>query len=196
MTEREKQAAGLPFDGADGELKRLHFRAQELIRKLNEAPVDDEITRKAIIEELFGRAGKNLRVYLPFRVDFGCNIYTGDNVLINQNCTFLDTNKITIGERVLIAPDVKIYTAVHPVSAKERYYDIGGGNAYICTSSKPVDIGDDVWIGGGAIVLPGVTIGSNVIVGAGSVVTKDVPNNVIVAGNPAKIIKRLEGDEK
>lgn len=196
MTEKEKQAAGLSFDGANEELKKLHFRAQGLIRKLNEAPVDDEKTRKKIIEELFGRSGKNLRVYLPLRVDFGCNIYTGDNVLINQNCTFLDTNKITIGERVLIAPDVKIYTADHPVSAKERYYDIGGGDAYICTSSKPVEIGDDVWIGGGAIILPGVTIGSNVIVGAGSVVTKDVPNNVIVAGNPAKIVKQFEEDEK
>lgn len=196
MTEREKQAAGLPFDGANEELKKLQFRAFGLIRKLNETDVDDEKTRKAIIEELFGRAGKNLRVYLPFRVDFGCNIYTGDNVLINMNCTFLDTNKITIGERVLIAPDVKIYTANHPIRAKERYYDIGGGNAYISTSSKPVEIGDDVWIGGGAIILPGVTIGSNVIVGAGSVVTKDVPNNVVVAGNPAKIIKRLEENEK
>lgn len=195
MTEKEKQAAGLSFDGANEELKKLHFRAQGLIRKLNETPVDDEKTRKAIIEELFGRSGKNLRVYLPLRVDFGCNIYTGDNVLINQNCTFLDTNKITIGERVLIAPDVKIYTADHPVSAKERYYDIGCDDAYICTSSKSVEIGDDVWIGGGAIILPGVTIGSNIVVGAGSVVTKDVPNNVIVAGNPAKIIKRLKEDE-
>lgn len=189
MTEREKQAAGLPFDGACDELKNLHFRAQGLIRKLNEAPVDDDNARFEIIQELFGRAGKNLRVYLPLRVDFGCNIFTGDNVLINQNCTFLDTNKITIGERVLIAPDVKIYTADHPVRAKERYYDIGGGNAYICTSSKPVRIGNDVWIGGGAIILPGVTIGNNVIVGAGSVVTKDIPDGVIVAGNPAKIIK-------
>lgn len=191
MTEREKQAVGLSFDGNSEELKNLHFHAQGLIRKLNEAPVGDEKTKKSIIEELFGRAGKNLRVYLPLRVDYGCNIYTGDNVLINQNCTFLDTNKITIGERVLIAPDVKIYTADHPIQAKDRYFDIGGGDAYICTSSKPVKIGDDVWIGGGAIILPDVTIGNNVIVGAGSVVTKDVPSNVIVAGNPAKIIKQL-----
>lgn len=194
MTEREKQAAGLPFDGANEELKKLQLRAFGLIRKLNETDIDDEITRKAIIEKLLGRAGKNLRVYLPFRVDFGCNIYTGDNVLINMNCTFLDTNKITIGERVLIAPDVKIYTAIHPLRANERYYDIGGGDAYINTSSKPVQIGDDVWIGGGAIILPGVTIGNEVIVGAGSVVTKDVPNNVVVAGNPAKIIKHLKED--
>lgn len=192
MTEREKQMAGLPYDGTCEELKQKQIRAQRFIRKLNETPIDGDNARRKIIKQLFGRAGKNLRVYLPLRVDFGCNIYTGDNVLINQNCTFLDTNKIIIGERVLIAPDVKIYTATHPIRANERYYDIGGGNAYISTSSKPVYIGNDVWIGGGAIILPGVTIGNNVIVGAGSVVTKDVPNDVIVAGNPAKIIKKIE----
>lgn len=189
MTEREKQTAGLPFDGACNELKNLHFRAQGLIRKLNEVPVDDDNARFEIIKELFGRAGKNLRVYLPLRVDFGCNIYTGDNVLINQNCTFLDTNKITIGERVLIAPDVKIYTATHPLNAKERYYETDDGCVHIQDMAKPVHIGNDVWIGGGTIILPGVTIGNNVIVGAGSVVTKDIPDNVIVAGNPARIIK-------
>lgn len=189
MTEQEKQAAGLPFDGACNELKNLHFRAQGLIRKLNEVPVDDDNARFEIIKELFGRAGKNLRVYLPLRVDFGCNIYTGDNVLINQNCTFLDTNKITIGERVLIAPDVKIYTATHPLNAKERYYETNDGCVHIQDMAKPVQIGNDVWVGGGSIILPGVTIGNNVIVGAGSVVTKNIPDNVIVAGNPARIIK-------
>lgn len=189
MTEREKQAAGLPFDGDCDELKNLHFRAQGLIRKLNEMPVDDDNARFEIIKKLFGRAGKNLRVYLPLRVDFGCNIYTGDNVLINQNCTLLDTGKIVIGERVLIAPDVKIYTATHPLNANERYYAADDGEFRIKDMAKPVQIGNDVWVGGGSIILPGVTIGNNVIVGAGSVVKKNIPDNVIVAGNPAKIIK-------
>lgn len=192
MTEKEKQAAGLPYDGTDPELKELQLRAQKLIRRLNETPVDDETSKNKIINVLLGRVGKNLRVILPLRVDFGCNIFTGDNVFINQNCTLLDTTTISIGERVLIAPDVKIYTATHPLEARERYYTALDGSAKISTSAKPVKIGDDVWIGGGVIILPGVTIGNNVTIGAGSVVTKDVPSNVVVAGNPAKVIKHLK----
>lgn len=196
MTEREKQLAGLDYDGADGELRAMQYRGQELARKLNEAPIADEEGRGKILAELFGRAGKNLRVYPPLRVDFGCNIYTGNNVLINQNCTFLDNNAIVIGERVLIGPDVRIYAGNHPTEGRERYRDVGGGDAYIVSSSKPVAIGSDVWIGGGAIILPGVTVGDNVVIAAGSVVTKDVPDDVIVAGNPAKVIKKLNGGRK
>jgi len=173
------------------ELSRLYSYAQELIRKLNDVPVDDVETRKSIEKVLFGHIGHNLQLYLPFRVNLGINIYIGDNVLINQNCTFLDLGKITIGARVLIAPDVKIYTATHPLNAKERCYDVDDGNAKIFNIAKPVTIGNDVWIGGGAIILPGVTIGNGAIIGAGSVVTKNVPDNVVVAGNPAKIIKKL-----
>lgn len=192
MTERDKQLSGLNYDGADSELKAMQYRAQELVKELNSAPMQDENRRKEIQGKLFGRAGKNLRIYPPIHVDFGCNIFTGDNVFINQNCTFLDNNTITIGERVLIAPDVRIYAGDHPINGKERYIDLGDGNARIVSSSKPVTIGDDVWIGGGSIILPGVTIGNNVVVGAGSVVTKDIPDNVVVAGNPAKIIKQLD----
>lgn len=194
MTEREKQLAGQNYDGADSELKSMQYRAQELVKEFNFVPMQDEKRRKEIQAELFGRAGKNLRIYPPIHVDFGCNIFTGDNVFINQNCTFLDNNTITIGERVLIAPDVRIYAGVHPINGKERYIDQGNGNAYIVSSSKPVKIGDDVWIGGGSIILPGVTVGNNVVIGAGSVVTKDVPDNVVIGGNPAKIIKQLRQD--
>lgn len=192
MTERDKQLSGLNYDGADSELKAMQYRAQELVKELNSAPMQDENRRKEIQTKLFGRAGKNLRIYPPIHVDFGCNIFTGDNVFINQNCTFLDNNTITIGERVLIAPDVRIYAGDHPINGKDRYIDLGDGSARIVSSSKPVSIGDDVWIGGGAIILPGVTIGNNVVVGAGSVVTRDIPDNVVVAGNPAKIIKHLD----
>lgn len=194
MKEREKQLAGLIYDGADAELKAMQYQAQELVKELNSVPMQDEKRRKEIQAELFGRAGKNLRIYPPIHVDFGCNIYTGDNVFINQNCTFLDNNIITIGERVLIAPDVRIYAGDHPINGKERYIDQGNGNAHIVSSSKPVKIGDDVWIGGGAIILSGVTIGNNVVIGAGSVVTKDIPDNVVAAGNPIKIIKHLKCD--
>lgn len=192
MTERDKQLSGLNYDGADSELKAMQYRAQELVKELNSAPMQDENMRKEIQAKLFGRAGKNLRIYPPIHVDFGINIFTGDNVFINQNCTFLDNNTITIGERVLIAPDVRIYAGDHPINGKDRYIDLGDGNARIVSSSKPVTIGDDVWIGGGSIILPGVTIGNNVVVGAGSVVTRDIPDNVVVAGNPAKIIKQLD----
>lgn len=192
MTERDKQLSGLNYDGADSELKAMQYRAQELVKEFNSVPMQDESRRKEIQSELFGRAGKNLRIYPPIHVDFGCNIFTGDNVFINQNCTFLDNNIITIGERVLIAPDVRIYAGDHPINGKDRYIDQGDGNAYIVSLSKPVTIGDDVWIGGGSIILPGVTIGNNVVVGAGSVVTRDIPDNVVVAGNPAKIVKQLD----
>lgn len=179
------------FSNATGELARLHTQAQKLLRKLNESSDDNGEEKQALIYKLFGGIGKSFRLYLPFRVDLGGNIFVGDNVLINQNCTFLDLDKIEIGDRVLIAPDVKIYTATHSIQSKERFYDTGGGELQIYNLSKPVKIGADVWIGGGSIILPGVTIGNQSIIGAGSVVTKDVPDHVIVAGNPAKIIRKL-----
>lgn len=194
MTEREKQLGGLPYDGADAELKSMQYRAQELVKQINAAPMEEQELLSSLLTGLFGRAGKNLRVYPPLHVDFGCNIYTGDNVFINQNCTFLDNNTITVGDRVMFGPDVKVYAGDHPLEGRERYIDTGDGNAYIVSSSRPVRIGNDVWIGGGAIILPGVTVGNNVVVAAGSVVTKDVPENVVVAGNPARIIKKLNGE--
>ena len=171
------------------EHRKQYARAQVLLQKLNALPIEEESQRDGLIRQLLGRAGKNLRLFLPFRVDCGCNIFVGDDVLINQNCTFLDLGGITLGDRVLIAPDVKIYSVTHPLSAKERCRLGNDGTIRIKDIKQPVHIGDDVWIGGGAIILPGVTVGNNAIVGAGSVVTKDIPNDVIVAGNPAKIIK-------
>lgn len=173
----------------DAEHRRQHARAQGLLQKLNALPIEEESQRDGLIRQLMGRAGKNLRLFLPFRVDCGCNIDVGDDVLINQNCTFLDLGGITLGDRVLIAPDVKIYSVTHPLCAKERCRLDNDGTVRIKDIKKPVRIGSDVWIGGGAVILPGVTIGNNVIVGAGSVVTKDIPDGVIVAGNPATIVK-------
>lgn len=187
MTEREKQLAGLIYDSSDSELKKLQIAGQSLAKRFSELSFDEIDQKNAIITELFKKVGTNVRVFAPLRVDFGCNVSVGNNVLINQNCNLFDTNEIIIGNNVLIAPDVKIYTATHPINAQERMSNDGK----IATYAKKVVIGNNVWVGGGSIILPGVTIKDNSIIGAGSVVTKDVDENVIVAGNPAKIIKKL-----
>ncbi len=189
MTERQKQLAGLEYDPTDPEITALQTEGQRLARQYNLC--EDEAQRREILGRMMGGQGKNLRVLQPLRVDFGCNIYFGDDVFVNQNCTFLDMNTITIGDRVLIAPDVKIYAGDHPIELAKRHATNASGSKYIVCKSKPVTIGDDVWIGGGAIVLPGVTIGNNAIVGAGSVVTKDVPADSVVVGNPARVVKKL-----
>lgn len=131
--------------------------------------------------------------YSAFFVDYGNNIYFGNNCEVNMNCTFLDDNKIIIGDNVLIAPNVQIYTAFHPLNAIDRFGEIkeDGTFEFCKTQTALVTIGDNVWIGGGVIILPGVTIGNNVVIGAGSVVTKDIPSNFLAFGNPCKVIKSL-----
>ena len=188
MTEREKMLAGLPYCSADPELRAQSCTANSLVNKYNQLDSGDTEEREHILKMLFGFCGNDVRVNQPLLVDYGCNISIGDNSLINKNCTLLDTNKITIGQRVLIAPDVKIYTACHSKNKDERYANIDG-KLKIITFTKPVEIGDDTWIGGGSIILPGVKIGSNVIIGAGSVVTKDIPDNVVAVGNPCCVIE-------
>lgn len=191
LTEHQKQLAGQKFNGGDPSLKKLQNYGQQLANDFNHLKIGDETNKSKILKKLFGKIGKNVRVYPPLRVDFGCNIYLGNHVLINQNCTFLDTNKIIIGDRVLIAPDVKFFTATHPIKASERFFIDKNHQLMIATSAKPIMIGNDVWIGGGSIIVPGVKIGNNVVVAAGSVVIHDVPDNVLVAGNPAKIKKSI-----
>lgn len=130
--------------------------------------------------------GENSRVNQPFYVDYGSNISLGDNGLINLNCTLLDTGEITIGNNTLIGPDVKIYTATHPKNGIDRFWREDGVCA-VKTMTSPVHIGDYVWIGGGAVILPGVTIGNNVVIGAGSVVKSSIPDNAIACGNPCTV---------
>lgn len=178
-------------DPSDEEFKRIQDRGQTLSLMLNNLSIDKEKERSELIHKLLGYVGTDVKIYNPFRVDLGKNIEIGDYSLINQNCTFLDTGPIKIGKRVLIGPDVKIYTAVHDIDYKKRYLCIDG-KYQIQTSEQEVVIEDDVWIGGGAIILPGIHIGKGAVIGAGSVVTKDVNENEIVAGNPAKKIKEIE----
>lgn len=189
MTEFEKMINGYEYDTKDKELREISSRGKNLIKEYNMIPAEDTDERDIKIKEILGKCGENVRINQPFYVDYGRNISVGDNVIINMNCTFLDTSKILIGNNVLIAPDVKIYTAVHPVAGKERIINNSAGSVEIKTKAFPVIIGNDVWIGGGTIIIAGVTIGNNVVIGAGSVVTKSISDNVIAYGNPCRVIR-------
>ena len=191
MTEREKMLSGQLYDCGDKELiKRWHI-AKNLARNYNNCDSLDSHAKEKILKELLGGHGKNLWITAPFYVDYGNNIYFGNNCEVNMNCTFLDDNEIRIGNNALIAPNVQIYTAFHPKNAIDRFGQPkqDGSFEFCKTQTAPVIIGDNVWIGGGAIIMPGVTIGDNVVIGAGSVVTKDIPSNKIAYGNPCKAIK-------
>lgn len=182
-TQKERMLAGELYMASDPELSRDHLNAQELLARFNASGATDEVERTSLLEQLFGYFGEAAVVKPTLRCDYGYNISIGARTFVNYDCTFLDCNTITIGEEVQIAPGVQIYTATHPLNAAERR----SGAEF----ALPVTIGDGVWLGGGTIVCPGVAIGSNTVVGAGSVVTKDLPPNVLAAGSPARIIRHL-----
>lgn len=184
MTEKEKMLNGELYNPLDPVLVEEREQARLLFQKINRLDESKKEERKRLFYDLLGKAGKNLWVEPPFYCDYGYNISVGYNVFMNYNCCILDVMPVTIGNRVMMAPNVQIYTATHPLKAKER----NSGKEF----AKPITIGDDVWIGGGAIICPGVTIGNGVVIGAGAVVTKDIPDNVLVGGNPAKIIKEID----
>ena len=191
MTEREKMLAGQLYDCGDPELLAQWHKAKNLIREYNQTESEDEEKKARILKELLGGQGENVWITPPFYADYGNNIYFGNNCEVNMNCTFLDDNRIVIGNNALIAPNVQIYTAFHPTNAKERFGEPRDGSLVFCkTQTAPVIIGDNVWIGGGAIILPGVTIGNNVVIGAGSIVTKDIPDDVVACGNPCRVIRK------
>lgn len=191
MTEREKMLAGELYDCGDPELLSRWHEAKDLALQYNSTKSQDLKEKDRILELLLGGRGKNLWITPPFYVDYGNNIYFGNNCEVNMNCTFLDDNKIIIGDNALIAPNVQIYTAYHPANAIERFGEPkeDGTFDFCKTQTAPVTIGNNVWIGGGVIILPGVTIGDNVVIGAGSVVTKDIPGNVIAYGNPCRVVR-------
>lgn len=191
MTERGKMLAGQLYDCGDPELLTQWHRAKDLMRDYNRTNSADLAEKERILGELLGGRGKNLWITAPFYVDYGNNIYFGDNCEVNMNCTFLDDNRIVIGDHALIAPNVQIYTAFHPTNPYDRFGEPreDGSFAFCRTQTAPVIIGDHVWIGGGVIIMPGVTIGDNVVIGAGSVVTKDIPSNVIAYGNPCRVVR-------
>ena len=193
MTEKEKMLAGELYDCGDAELLALWHRAKDLARDYNLTNSSDTKRKSELLNELLGKVGNQLWITPPFHVDYGCNIYFGNNCEVNMNCTFLDDNKIIIGDNVLIAPNVQIYTAYHPTHYLDRFTISENETFNFCkTQTAPVIIGKNVWIGGGKIILPGVTIGDNTVIGAGSVVTKDIPADTIAYGNPCKVHKANE----
>lgn len=197
MTEREKMLAGLLYDCSDPELLKQWHKAKNLIRRYNQTVSEDLEEKDRLLSELLGSRGKNLWITPPFFADYGHNIHFGDNCEVNMNCTFLDDNRITVGDNALIAPNVQIYTAFHPVDARERFGPAkeDGSFSFCVTQTAPVTIGNNVWIGGGAIILPGVTIGDNAVIGAGSVVTRSIPAGCVAMGNPCRVVRRISSSD-
>ncbi|HET6425238.1 MAG TPA: sugar O-acetyltransferase [Planctomycetaceae bacterium] len=186
-TEESKMLAGELYDALDPALVAARARARDLCWDLNATRDADQDSRRTILKQLFGKGGDSVWMQPPFFCDYGSNIHLGERVFFNFNCVVLDVCPITIGDFTLFGPAVQIYTPVHPLNAALRRQQEYG---------KPVVIGSDVWVGGGAIICPGVTIGSKTVIGAGSVVTRDIPDGVFAAGNPCRVIREITEEEK
>jgi maltose O-acetyltransferase len=181
-TEREKMLAGELYDALDPELVNGRNRARDLCQALNRTHEGDIEDRRRILTTLFGSGGDSVWMQPPFYCDYGSNIELGERVFFNFNCVVLDVCTVRIGSYTLFGPAVQIYTPLHPLDAEMRRRQEYG---------RPVEIGSDVWIGGGAIILPAVRIGDRAVIGAGSVVTRDVPDGVFAAGNPCRVIRTV-----
>jgi len=180
--ERQKMLAGEMYDPLDPELVAERARARDLCQELNATRESEDVERRRILHELFGEGGDSVWMQPPFYCDYGANIELGERVFFNFNCIVLDVCPVRIGDFTLFGPAVQIYTPVHPFNAELRRREEYG---------KSIDIGSDVWVGGGAIILAGVRIGSRAVIGAGSVVTRDVPEAVFAAGNPCRVIRAI-----
>lgn len=171
------------YDAAHPEFLRRLENTRELLWEYNSLRPSQTSRRDEIIRSLLGSCGERFHINQPFRCDYGCNIHVGENFMANFNLTILDEAEVTIGDNAFIGPNVSIFTACHPLDAPRRDRNIQW--------AKSVRIGNSVWIGGDTTILPGVTIGNNTVIGAGSVVTKDIPDNVVAAGNPARVIRHI-----
>jgi maltose O-acetyltransferase len=184
-TEREKMLRGELYDPFDPELVRGRERARDLCQDLNATREGQQQERRRILCELLGRGGDTVWMQPPFYCDYGTHIELGERVFFNFNCVVLDVARVVVGDYTLFGPAVQIYTATHPLNAalrrKQEY-------------ARPIEIGSDVWVGGGAIICPGVRIGSGSVIGAGSVVTRDIPDGVFAAGNPCRVIRDISAE--
>lgn len=188
MTEKEKRDLGMLYNANyDREIGEELNRCKDICFEYNQIKPSDQVKRTEVLNKLFGKVKSIMAVQSPFWCDFGYNIEVGENFYANHGCVILDCAKVIFGDNVFIAPNCGFYTAGHPVDSKRR--NEGLEYAY------PIHVGDNVWFGGGVQVMPGVTIGSNVVIGSGSVVTKDIPSNVVAAGNPCKVIRAITEDD-
>jgi maltose O-acetyltransferase len=186
-TEKVKMLSGEMYDSTDPQLVAERRHARDLTRDYNATAAGEEVRRKQLLAELLGAAGAPIGIEPPFFCDYGYNIFLGDNVFFNFNCVVLDVMRVEIGGGTMFGPNVQIYTATHPLDAAER----SRGLEY----AKPIKIGCDVWVGGSAVIGPGVTIGDRSVIGAGSVVVRDIPADVFAAGNPCRVIRTLKTPE-
>ena len=186
-TEWQKMVSGELYDPLDPELSALRRRARDLTSAFNATRDEDEAERARILAELIPDAGPGLWLQPPFFCDYGRNITLGSKVFFNFNCVVLDVAPVTIGENTMFGPAVQLYAATHPLGARERRSGLELG--------APIVIGSDVWVGGGAMVMPGVAIGSRTVIGAGSVVTRDIPDDVFAAGNPCRVIRAITDED-
>ncbi|MEF3023096.1 sugar O-acetyltransferase [Vibrio mimicus] len=184
MTEREKMLSGEYYDPSDAELVKLRLEARLLTEKLNQTSVSCPDKRVEIIKSLLGFTGSSIHIESTFNCDYGLNIHVGENFYANFGCVILDVAEVRIGDNCFIAPQVGIYTATHPIDPIQRNSGLEFG--------KPIRIGNNCWIGGHATINPGVTLGDNVVVASGAVVTKSFGSNVVIGGNPARVLKAIE----
>jgi len=186
-TEKQKMLAGELYDALDPELVTARERARNLCQDLNATRELEQETRRRILSELLGSGGDSVWMQPPFHCDYGSNIYLGERVYFNFNCVILDVCEVHVGDFTFFGPAVQIYAATHPLNAQLRRSQEFG---------KPVVIGSDVWVGGGSIILPGITIGSRTVIGAGSVVTKDIPDDVVAVGNPCRVLRQITENDR
>ncbi|MDR1762313.1 MAG: sugar O-acetyltransferase [Bacteroidales bacterium] len=187
MTEKERMISGELYMASDTELDNGRTHARKITRLFNQTTEEQNAYRVELLKKLFETTGEKLYIEPPFRCDYGYNISTGENFYANFDCIILDVCKVSIGDNVLFGPRVSIYTAAHPIDAQVRNTLLEFG--------KPVTIGNNVWIGGNVVINPGITIGNNVVIGSGSIVTKNIPDNVIAAGNPCKIVREINRND-
>ena len=180
--------SGLPYNAFEEELENEPRRAAELLYEYNMLPPGNSPKRKEILEQVLGSCGEQFVLEAPFRCDYGYNIHLGENFFANYNLVILDCARVSIGKNALIGPDVGIYTAGHPVHPVPRSRDL--------EFALPITIGDNVWIGGKVLINPGISIGDNAVVGSGSVVTRDIPSNVIALGNPCKVLREIKEKDR